>query len=433
MIDNKRDGTVMNIADSQTLKKLKKRRATLKTTATKFSNFLREYQAGEPDFIKLNVRLERFMTQFKDFDEASDQIELLDENPDLIDERFQLDETYTDLITLDEQLKLDVRPNNSDDHFSQPRGSSSSNPEQIPNDIVLKRRIKLPEASLPKFDGHYEDWLSFKDAFTSMIISQKDLNNVEKLQYLKSALFGEAINKIKNFSITNENFNRAWDLLEKTYADKRLIVGRHLSLLLRLPIQDTETAEGLRQLADETQQHLESLKMLNVNVTEQIIVQLLEEKLHRTTAEKWEETLERGVFPKLEKMLDFLYKTASRLSKRERDQTETVSNHTSKTIAQERGKKYNKNSAKQIFLSSANKSCPICKENKHLVYKCENFRSMSIPKRIQAAKDASLCLNCLRNHGDKTCTFSKCIICSESHNTLLHSTKEQDNLRNNQQ
>lgn len=50
------------------------------------------------------------MTQFKDFDEASDQIELLNENPDLIDERFQLDETYTDLLTLVEPLKLDVRP-----------------------------------------------------------------------------------------------------------------------------------------------------------------------------------------------------------------------------------------------------------------------------------------------------------------------------------
>ena len=120
-------------------------------------------------------------------------------------------------------------------------------------------------------------------------------------------------------------------LLEKTYSDERLIVGRHLTLLLHLPVQVKETAEGLRQLADETQQHIESLKTLRVDVTKQIIVQLLEEKLHRTTAEKWEETLERGVFPKLEKMLEFLYETVSRLSKRERDLHDPVYNYTSKT------------------------------------------------------------------------------------------------------
>ena len=111
------------------------------------------------------------------------------------------------------------------------------------------------------------------------------------MQYLKSSLSGEAFNKIKLFGITDENFKSAWDLLERTYSDERLIIGRHLSLLLRLPIQGKESAEGLRQLADDTQQHLESLKILKIDLNEQIIVQLLEEKLHRKTAEKWEETL----------------------------------------------------------------------------------------------------------------------------------------------
>ena len=75
---------------------------------------------------------------------------------------------------------------------------------------MLKRRIKLPQASMPKFDGCYEEWLSFKDAFTSMIGSQNDLRIQEKLQYLKSSLSGEAFNKIKIFGITDETFKRAW-------------------------------------------------------------------------------------------------------------------------------------------------------------------------------------------------------------------------------
>ena len=113
-----------------------------------------------------------------------------------------------------------------------------------------------------------------------------------------------------------------------------------------------ESAEGLRQLADDTEQHLESLKTLKGDITEQIIVPLLEEKLNRKSVEKLVETLERGVFLKLEKMLEFLYKTASRLSKRERDLHEPVSSHENKTSNQERGEKQNKYSAKQTFLSN---------------------------------------------------------------------------------
>ena len=105
------DQTVMNVSNSLNLKKLMKRRSTFKATATKFSNFLNEYKIGEPNMIKLNVHLEKFVNQFRDFDEVSDQIELLDENPELIDESYQIEETYLSLITLTEQLKLDSRPN----------------------------------------------------------------------------------------------------------------------------------------------------------------------------------------------------------------------------------------------------------------------------------------------------------------------------------
>lgn len=41
--------------------------------------------------------------------------------------------------------------------------------------------MKLPEAPLPTFDGKYENWLTFKNAFTNMIGSRTDLSDVDKL------------------------------------------------------------------------------------------------------------------------------------------------------------------------------------------------------------------------------------------------------------
>lgn len=253
-----------------------------------------------------------------------------------------------------------------------------------------------------------------------MIHDQQDLTNVEKLQYLKSIVTDEAANKIKHFPITDDNYVRAWKLLTSAYADKGLIISRHLILLLRLPVQEKESSVGLRRLADETQQHLESLKTLVVNISEEIVVQILEEKLHKLTAEKCEENSSRDSFPKLEEIIAFLYKTASRLSKREFEKSEqTDKGHTIISTSGNQNKKHSRKQEKQAFVSQTRKGCLICKEQ-HPIFKCKKFRSLSVPNRIKAIKDASLCLNCFRIHGEKPCNFGKCMICNESHNILLH-------------
>jgi len=89
---------------------------------------------------------------------------------------------------------------------------------------LKRRRIKLPEASLPTFDGKFKNWLTFQNAFDSMIGSQTDLTDIDKLHYLKSASLTEAGNKIKIFSIDGVNYTKAWELLEQSYEIKRILI-----------------------------------------------------------------------------------------------------------------------------------------------------------------------------------------------------------------
>lgn len=102
---------------------------------------------------------------------------------------------------------------------------------------------------------------------------------------------------------------------KKVYADERFIISKHLRFLLNLPTQVRETPESLCKLADDTLQNLKSLPALGINVMKDILVQSLEEKLHKRTAEKQEETITSGSFPKLDQIVEFLYATAARLSK----------------------------------------------------------------------------------------------------------------------
>ncbi|EZA57979.1 hypothetical protein X777_02026 [Ooceraea biroi] len=50
----------------------------------------------------------------------------------------------------------------------------------------------LPKITLPKFSGEYQEWRTFHDLFTSMVVDNPHLAAVEKLHYLKSHITGEA-------------------------------------------------------------------------------------------------------------------------------------------------------------------------------------------------------------------------------------------------
>ena len=393
--------------NAQTIKLLIKRRGTKKAQITSFALFLREHQEGSTtNIVKIRTRLNKFKETIGGLGEICDDLDRLDEEVDHTDERITMEDQALDLISEAEILLAAANPrSNTPITIDSEDGHANSN---------RAFRVKLPEASLPKFDGKYEQWLGFKDAFTAMIRDRQDISNVGKLQYLKASLSGDAAQKLNIFTITGDNYTRAWELLEQSYQDERIIISRHLSLLIRMPSQDKETATGLTRLADETQQHVLSLKSLGVDVGEHIIVQLVVEKLHKTTRQKWDETLQRGVFPPLAKLIDFLYATASRIA-----QWESEGRGDSKDYSSTEKSTKNSKSVK-TFATTAEGKCLVCAGEAHPLYKCAKFRDLPVQSRIKMVKDASLCLNCLRSHKSKECKFRNCLKCSEKHNTLLH-------------
>lgn len=405
---------------SDRLRNLNQKRGSIRAQLTNFETFLSRFDRENPDFLKLRLRIDRVKSIFQNFNDIQDEIEVVDTVTDHSQIRFQIEDKFFDALAEAERIlstapRTEGQPNNPTDQSPQTDPPTSS-------PVQTRHKLKLPQASLPTFSGRYEEWMSFQDTFKTMIDDQVDLTNVEKLQYLKSTLTGDAARKIQVFSITEDNYARAWNLLKKSYENKKILVSRHLHLLLTLPKQEKETADGLIRLADETQQHVLSLASLGVNVNEEIIVQNLEEKLHKSTAEKWDESQQGDRFPTLAEMLEFLYRTAARFSKREDSKS---SEKCSKGIARSFNEDRTKGVKKQAFVTSTGQSCPVCKEEQHLLYRCGKFRALTVPQRIEIVKDNKLCSICLRvNHAQRKCTLGNCKICDKRHNTLLHLPKE---------
>jgi len=281
----------------------------------------------------------------------------------------------------------------------------------------------LPEAPLPTFDGRFENWLTFKNAFNSMISSQTDLTDIDKLHYLKSTLIGEAGNKIKIFSIDGINYIKAWELLERSYEVKRILITRHLSALINLPALDKETTEGLTKLADDAQQHVASLVTLGVSVGQEMIVHILETKMPKGTLDKWEASLARDAFPKLEDTYEFLYKTAVCASRRERPKVV----ESEKNKSEPPSKKRRFDPPNRAFITKAVHNCIVCKGKQYPLYSCDSFKLLPVTQRIETVKNAKLCYNCLRSHRGSPCKFSNCTVCQKRHNTLLHLDKQTNN------
>ncbi|XP_077255218.1 uncharacterized protein LOC143893566 [Temnothorax americanus] len=390
------------------IKLLTQKRTSLKSQITTLTNLVENQKI---DNATMKLRITRLTELYHAFEEQNDELAVLDPN----------DGHQTEFATIQERFySLAGKIENILDAASTSDAGTGPSTEETRSDntivTIKKRRIKLPEAPLPTFDGKFENWLSYKNAFHSMIGSQTDLTDIDKLNYLKSTLIDEAANKLKIFTIDGINYSHAWDLLERSYEVKRVLISRHLSLIINLPTLEKETTSGLSKLADDTQQHVASLNALGVSVGPEMIVHVLEGKLPKGTLDRWEATLERDEFPKLDQMYEFLYKAAVCASKRKRSKL----GESERSKGEPPFKKRRIGSTNQTFMSNTSRNCIACKTKRHPLYLCDKFKQLPVPKRIETVRNAKVCYNCLRSHRDSPCKFSNCTICQKRHNTLLH-------------
>ncbi|UYV77407.1 hypothetical protein LAZ67_15000907, partial [Cordylochernes scorpioides] len=81
--------------------------------------------------------------------------------------------------------------------------------------------VKLPKFELPHFYGEANSLFNFKEIFRITIDQNPGLNYLQKLQYLDSAVKGEAARLIRGFPISSKSYKQAWDTLRMPGHRKR--------------------------------------------------------------------------------------------------------------------------------------------------------------------------------------------------------------------
>ena len=134
--------------------------------------------------------------------------------------------------------------------------------------------IKLPKLELQKFDGNILKWQEFWDSFEASIHKNPNFQPVDKFNYLRAKLEGDASVVISGLELTNTNYE--------------LMMDADYSALMDLPVSLINTAK-LPETYDMIEKHLRSLKALGEIVDQPHFVFLIKSKLPKTVISWMEE------------------------------------------------------------------------------------------------------------------------------------------------
>ena len=384
-------------------------RGIIKGQVTRFLKYLDD---GGQDVAQLQSRLKKLDEQVIKFEDIQSQVETLDPtNPTHASERETFENTYFHIASTANTIIRKVKAQSVD---------------AITETVSPQKRAKLPKIQLPLFDGKIEEWLSFRNIFISLIHSDPYLIKLDKLHYLRSSLKGQAAQVIHELELTDANYDRAWDLLNRRYHNLKVITRTHLKLMLDYIKLSKEDYQSLRKLLDDFLRHTSALQTLQhpVQSWDVILIHILISKLDSITYRAWEIHSTSEPMPTFNYLCEFLQMRCNMLAALPTSSNTTASTFrfaSSRPTRSYSSNKVNKSSVLHSTQQYRNNVCRICRQN-HKAFQCKRLLNASNSEKFDLVRKAKLCENCLRPfHKLQACRASTCKICHRKHNTLLHS------------
>ena len=275
---------------------------------------------------------------------------------------------------------------------------------------------KLPKLNLPTFSGSTLDWLSFWDSYESAIHRNPSLSEVQKFNYLKSLLHGDAAQTIAGFSMTNTNYEKAISLLQERYGQTHKIIQTYMQALLDIP-PPLNTVDSLRIYYDKMETYVRGLESLGQtddtygSLLVPIILNKLPGEIRKNLARENRSTnwilsdLRQAICDELSIMeagisnerLETPMITAAFLPGTNTRETKPAHTETDKTAERPDRK---------------TKECAFCKEHDHSSTNCTIFKSAA--DRLSIVKKERLCFNCLGRHKIAYCkSTNNCRKCNK--------------------
>ncbi|CAG9135063.1 unnamed protein product [Plutella xylostella] len=375
-----------------------------------------------------SVLLQQQQGNFKAFQRAATKV-----NIDTIEEKWDLEDRLNILKTkwnaIDKiHWELDNWLNGSNELYEQEYNRLENLYEELRKVINKKMWANLhyekstPRVEIPEFSGEYAQWVSFKDIFMETIHNNPLISKTQKMQHLKTKLRGEAEKLVQHLTVSADNYECCWEIIQNRFDNKRLLFSSYINTLLNQPIVQQPNAYQIKRMHDTTLEALNALKNIGLDTStwDPIVVHLLSQKLDAATYNDYVQGLQKPrEFPVLKELLNFLESKFMALETVKTNHPAVKSYYKNNEVKAPNFKNAEKGS-KSFHVSI--KNCPLCKKD-HVLMNCPTFLSTNVPNRIATVTKLRVCRNCLFDHYGKQCDSNKkCKVCNKSHHTFLHET-----------
>ncbi|KAM8714852.1 hypothetical protein ACLKA7_001255 [Drosophila subpalustris] len=385
-----------------TIESLKTQRANIRRNISRIRGVVDPNQRDEksaPSQAELKCRLEILEAYFKQAISVQTQIEKECETDT---GRVDLEDLYIDIkVCIKEQLIEEI-------HESTFAATLATRPPSG----------KLPKLALPTFAGNCADYKNFITLFNQLVDQQDSLSNIEKYNQLLSCLSGAALETVKRFQVTSENYRLALDRLKERYDNPTLVFLNNVSALFKLKNVTKSNCQEIRSLVDNATALYNSLTSLGseAQIAQAMLIAIVMEKVDPETKREWNKSLDYSTLP--------TWKLCMQVVERHCQYLESLGkSESSQTRTEATGKPRSQSTSRHgSSFTCSTQSCALCLSTEHRVIRCNQFKDMTVTERYEAAKRLSLCLNCLgKGHLAAKCPSNqRCRTCSRLHHTLLH-------------
>ena len=282
----------------------------------------------------------------------------------------------------------------------------------------------LPKLSLPSFSGDPLSWQTFWDSFSAAVDSSPVLSGVQKFNYLRTLLQGEAARAVAGFPLSDANYSHSVEILKERFGQTQKIVNAHMQGLLNLPTPRNTLAD-LRTFYDSIESHIRGLSSIGITPESYgallipVTIGKLPADLRRNLAREqnksdWSmDELREALLREIRILEQGVFTSTTSLS--DTSPMMTASLH----VGARSGHSKQQRSDRSTFDQKL--TCAYCKGT-HTANHCDVV--VNTEKRFEYVKREGLCFNCLGKHRVSQCTSqSRCKKCNNKHHTSICGAK----------
>ncbi|XP_077550601.1 uncharacterized protein LOC144163738 [Haemaphysalis longicornis] len=319
------------------------------------------------------------------------------------------------------------------------------------NDGILSCLTRLQQ----RIDGDSVPSASPSTVINEVVVDKnEDLSSIDKYNFLRVSVTGDAATAIAGLSPTARCYNDAVQLLKKRFGNEELLIQEHFKKLIDLkPVRSSEDVRGLRRLHDTLAAHIRGLEALGrkLETFSSMLLPIAQRALpgdllldysrkrvldtsndghysrqtpHTEGVPETTTDSQKGTVTSFCRLLDFLrveVESRENLAALRRMDVRQEVKHEQKDRQKQPEQRPHKHafSISTLTQSARQECCFFCDDHAHSTQNCSSGKSIEEKKRMLLS--AGRCFRCTTGkHQARACRVNvKCMKCNKKHATTM--------------